>query len=55
MSYSRLIDGLHKAEVDVDRKVLADLAVRDPQAFSAIVRVAAARLAEDEPVTEAAS
>ena len=55
MSYSRLIAGLNKAEVDVDRKVLADLAVRDPKAFSAIVAVAAARLAEDERATEAAS
>jgi large subunit ribosomal protein L20 len=55
MSYSRLIDGLNKAEVDIDRKVLADLAVRDPQAFSAIVKVAAARLAADDRVTEAAS
>jgi large subunit ribosomal protein L20 len=38
-TYSRFIAGLHKAEVDVDRKMLADLAVRDPQAFSALVRV----------------
>src|ERR1700691_2512882 len=33
VSYSRLIAGLHAAEVSVDRKILADLAVRDPQAF----------------------
>ena len=38
-TYSRFIAGLHKAEVDVDRKMLADLAVRDPQAFSALVRI----------------
>ena len=39
-TYSRLIAGLHRAEVEVDRKMLADLAVRDPQAFAALVRVA---------------
>ncbi|MGH9182833.1 MAG: 50S ribosomal protein L20 [Acidimicrobiales bacterium] len=39
MSYSRFIDGLRRAEVDVDRKVLADLAVSDPPAFAALVEV----------------
>ena len=39
-SYSRFINGLRVAEVDVDRKVLADLAVSDPAAFSALVKVA---------------
>ena len=39
MSYSRLIAGLRRAEVDVDRKVLADLAVTDGEAFAALVRV----------------
>jgi large subunit ribosomal protein L20 len=33
LSYSRFIAGLRQAEVDIDRKVLADLAVRDPEAF----------------------
>ena len=33
MSYSDLIHGLQKAEVDVNRKMLADIAVRDPEAF----------------------
>lgn len=42
MSYSRFINGLKHAEVDVDRKVLADLAVNDPAAFAALVQVAAA-------------
>ena len=37
ISYSRFIAGLKAAEVDVDRKVLADLAVREPAAFSALV------------------
>jgi large subunit ribosomal protein L20 len=36
MSYSVFMNGLKKAGIDVDRKVLADLAVRDPQAFSAL-------------------
>src|ERR1700678_3917833 len=40
MSYSRLIAGLRAAGVDVDRKVLADLAVRDDAAFGALVEVA---------------
>ena len=40
MSYSRFIDGLHTAGVEVDRRVLADLAVHDPSAFGALVEVA---------------
>lgn len=40
MTYSRLIQGLTIAGVGLDRKMLADLAVRDPQAFSAVVDVA---------------
>ena len=40
MSYSTFISGLRIAEVDVDRKVLADLAVTDPAAFTALVEVA---------------
>jgi large subunit ribosomal protein L20 len=42
MSYSRFIAGLRQAEVDVDRKMLAELAVREPDAFAALVRVAQA-------------
>jgi large subunit ribosomal protein L20 len=42
ISYSRFINGLKIAEVDVDRKVLADLAVTDPGAFSKLVDVARA-------------
>jgi large subunit ribosomal protein L20 len=45
-SYSRLIAGLHRADVTVDRKVLADLAVRDPDAFAALVGVATSALAD---------
>jgi large subunit ribosomal protein L20 len=40
LSYSRLIDGLHKANVLLDRKTLADLAVRDPQTFTKVVEAA---------------
>jgi large subunit ribosomal protein L20 len=36
LSYSRFINGLKRAGVEVDRKILADLAVRDPQAFAAL-------------------
>ena len=36
LSYSRLINGLNKAEIIVDRKVLADIAVHDPVAFESI-------------------
>ena len=36
-SYSRFIAGLRVAEIEVDRKVLADLAVREPAAFTALV------------------
>jgi large subunit ribosomal protein L20 len=40
LSYNRLISGLKAAEVEVDRKVLADIAVRDPVAFERLVDVA---------------
>ena len=44
LSYSRFINGLAKAGVEVDRKVLADLAVHEPEAFGAIVAQAKAAL-----------
>jgi large subunit ribosomal protein L20 len=44
MSYSRLIDGLNKANVEVDRKVLADLAVFDAAGFSVLAEKAKAGL-----------
>lgn len=40
MSYSTFIRGLRAAEVDLDRKVLADIAARDPRGFSGLVEVA---------------
>ena len=42
MSYSKLIGGLKTAEVDVNRKLLAQLAIEDPQAFSDLVNLARA-------------
>lgn len=45
LTYSRFINGLALAGVEVDRKVLADLAVHEPEAFSAIVDKAKAALA----------
>ena len=45
LSYSRLINGLSLAGIEVDRKVLADLAVHEPDAFGAIVSKAQAALA----------
>lgn len=44
LSYSRFINGLSHAGVDIDRKVLADLAVTDPRAFGALVATAKAAL-----------
>ena len=45
LSYSRFINGLSKASIEIDRKVLADLAVFDAQAFSALAEKAKASLA----------
>ncbi len=45
ISYSRLIHGLKAANVQLDRKVLADLAVRDEAAFAAVVDIAKQALA----------
>ncbi|HBS33196.1 MAG TPA: 50S ribosomal protein L20, partial [Parvularcula sp.] len=45
MTYSRFIDGLAKAGIEVDRKVLADLAVKEPEAFKALADKAKAALA----------
>jgi large subunit ribosomal protein L20 len=45
LTYSRFIDALGKAEIMVDRKVLSDLAIREPAAFAAIVEKAKAAVA----------
>ncbi len=45
LSYSTLISGLKRAQVEIDRKVLADLAVRDADAFAKVAETAKAALA----------
>jgi large subunit ribosomal protein L20 len=45
LSYSRMIDGLNKANIEVDRKVLADIAVFDAPGFSVLAEKARASLA----------
>ena len=47
MTYNRFIQGLKAAEIEVDRKIMADLAVNDPQAFTALVDLAKAALPTD--------
>ncbi|KIG12285.1 LSU ribosomal protein L20p [Enhygromyxa salina] len=44
VSYSRLMDGCNKAGIELDRKVLADLAVFDPTGFAKVVKTAQAAL-----------
>jgi len=44
MTYSRLIDGMNKAQIAVDRKVLSDIAIHDAAAFTAIAEKAKAAL-----------
>ena len=50
LTYNRFIDGLSKSEVAVDRKVLSDLAITQPEAFGALVQKAKAALAYLEGV-----
>ena len=45
ISYSRLIAALHRSEIALDRKILADLAISDPAAFAKVVAVATANQA----------
>lgn len=47
MTYNRFMQGLKLAEVEVDRRMLAELAVNDPAAFTAIVEIARKALPED--------
>jgi large subunit ribosomal protein L20 len=53
LSYSRFMDGLKKAGVELNRKVLADIAATDPAAFAALVQQAKAAL-EGQPAPEKA-
>lgn len=45
MTYNRFMEGLHKADIGLDRKMLAELAVNDAEAFAALVEKAKATLA----------
>lgn len=47
MTYNRFIQGMRLAEIEVDRKILAELAVSDPGAFAALVELAKAALPDD--------
>ena len=49
MSYSRFISGLKSAGVEVDRKILADIALNDPETFGQLVEVAAGAAGEAVP------
>lgn len=44
LSYSKLINGLKQAEIDINRKMLADLAINDPEGFTAVCDQAKAAL-----------
>ena len=44
LTYARFIDGLNKAGIEIDRKVLSDMAIHEPQAFAALVAKAKASL-----------
>jgi large subunit ribosomal protein L20 len=48
LTYSRLINGLGLAGIEVDRKVLSDIAIREPEAFAAIVEQAKAALPQEQ-------
>ena len=48
ITYNRFIQGLRAAEVEVDRKILAELAVSDPKAFTALVELAKANLPKND-------
>lgn len=50
ITYNRFISGLHEAGVEVDRKIMAELAVSDPNAFAALVQVAK----DNQPASAAA-
>lgn len=54
LSYSRFIAGLKKAAIEVDRKVLADLAIHEKEAFAKLAEQAKAALAADAPAAQAA-
>jgi len=49
LTYSQFINGLKRAGLELDRKILSDLAVREPEAFAAIVATAKSALDQAEP------
>jgi large subunit ribosomal protein L20 len=53
MTYSRFMEGMHRAGVEIDRKVLAEMAVEDPQGFAALVELARQHAHEAAPAAEA--
>jgi large subunit ribosomal protein L20 len=57
MTYSRFINGLMRAGIEADRKVLSDLAIHEPEAFAAVVAQAQAALPQEAaaPAQEAAA
>lgn len=55
ISYSRFIEGLKAANVELDRKVLSDLAIRDEVAFNALVKTAQHALSEKAAAAKAAA
>ena len=55
LTYSRFIRGLKLAEIEVNRKMLADMAVNDPESFSELVGIARERLEKEPEVKEASA
>ena len=55
ITYSRFIEGLHAANIQLDRKVLSDLAIRDEVAFNALVKQAQHALMEKAGAAKAAA
>lgn len=49
LTYSQFMDGLAKAGIDIDRKILSDLAIKEPEAFTALVQEASAARAKAKP------
>ncbi len=54
LTYSQFMAGIKNAGIEVDRKVLADLAVREPESFKALVEQAQANLPQNPPAQQAA-
>ena len=54
LTYSRFIDGLSRAGIEIDRKVLSDIAIHEPEAFKAIVEKVKSSLSAQAETAEAA-